>query len=147
MDNGVPDEPDVPEPLALADYQRLADFRFHVRRFFEFADASVEAAGVAPAQFQAMLAIRAHDGDAPMTITRLAERLLTKVNSTVELVQRLQAAGLVERTRSDADRRRIELSLTAKGVGLIEQLTAAQLREHRRNLPELERIVDELGKY
>ncbi len=147
MDNGVPDEPDVPEPLALADYQRLADFRFHVRRFFEFADASVEAAGVAPAQFQAMLAIRAHDGAAPMTITQLAERLLTKVNSTVELVQRLQAAGLVERTRSDADRRRIELSLTAKGIGLIEQLTAAQLREHRRNLPELERIVDELGKY
>ena len=147
MDNGVPDEPDLPEPLALADYQRLADFRFHVRRFFEFADASTEAAGVAPVQFQAMLAIRAHDGGAPMTITQLAERLLTKVNSTVELVQRLQTAGLVERARSDADRRRIELSLTKKGIRLVEQLTAAQLREHRRNLPELERIVDELGKY
>ncbi len=147
MDQGVQEEPDVPEPLALADYQRLADFRFHVRCFFEFADASTEAAGVAPAQFQAMLAIRAHDGDAPMTITQLAERLLTKVNSTVELVQRLQTAGLVDRSRSDADRRRIELKLTAKGADLVEHLTALQLREHRRNLPELERIVAELGKY
>lgn len=147
MDQGVQNEPDVPEPLALADYRRLADFRFHVRRFFEFADASTEQAGVAPVQFQAMLAIRAHDGDAPMTITQLAERLLTKVNSTVELVQRLQGAGLVERARSTADRRRIELGLTAKGEALVETLTAMQLREHRRNLPELERIVAELGKY
>ncbi|HEX7693413.1 MAG TPA: MarR family winged helix-turn-helix transcriptional regulator [Sphingomonas sp.] len=147
MDQGVQEEPDVPEPLVLADYQRLADFRFHVRRFFEFADESTEQAGVAPAQFQAMLAIRAHDGAAPMTITQLAERLLTKVNSTVELVQRLQHAGLVDRARSDADRRRIELKLTAKGEDLVERLTALQLREHRRNLPELERIVAELGKY
>ena len=131
--------------LDAVDYRSLADFRFHVRRFFAFSDETTKAAGVAPAQYQAMLAIRAHDGTAPMSISLLAERLFIKINSAVELVQRLETAGFVERMRSVRDNRRIELALTLLGCTVVERLAALHLAEHRRSLAELARIVAELG--
>jgi len=132
---------------AAADYRALADFRYHVRRFFAFSEETTKAAGVAPAQYQAMLAIRAHDTTGPMSISVLAERLFIKLNSAVELVQRLETAGMVERTRSKRDNRRVELTLTALGGLMVERLAALHLDEHRRGLTELARIVSELGVF
>ena len=133
--------------MEAADYRGLADFRYHVRRFFAFSEETTKKAGVAPAQYQAMLAIRAHDEARPMSVSVLADRLFIKLNSAVELVQRLETAGMVERKRSPRDHRRIELALTALGALMIEQLAALHLDEHRRGLAELARIVSELGMF
>ncbi|HEX4695242.1 MarR family transcriptional regulator [Sphingomonas sp.] len=116
-----------------------------MRRFFAFSEATTKAAGVAPAQYQAMLAIRAHDGPRAMDVTSLAERLCVKLNSAVELVARIEAAGLIERSRSVRDQRRIELRLTPRGLDLVDRIAAQHLAEHRRNLAELARIVAALG--
>lgn len=145
MNSLAPEGGEADGVLDAADYRSLADFRFHVRRFFAFSDETTRAAGVAPAQYQAMLAIRAHDRSVPMNISLLAERLFIKINSAVELVQRLETAGLVERARSMRDNRRVELALTMLGCAVIERLAALHLDEHRRGLAELARIVADLG--
>ena len=136
-----------PMSVDAPDYRALADFRYHVRRFFAFSEETTKAAGIAPAQYQAMLAIRAHAEPMPMSISQLAERLFIKLNSAVELVQRLEVAGLVDRARSVRDHRRVELALTAIGCAVIERLAELHIDEHRRGLAELARIVTELGAF
>lgn len=132
---------DLSSSPAAGDYESLADFRYELRGFFAFSAETIEAAGLAPAQYQAMLAIKAHRGPDPITVSALADRLFTRVNSTVGLVQRLEAAGLVERRRADADRRRIELRLTDRGDALTARLAALHLAEHRQRLPALARLI------
>ena len=127
-----------------AEYRSLAGFRQHMRGFFAFSEQTIQAAGVAPAQYQAMLAIRAHGTKPSITISGLAEQLMIRVNSAVELVQRLQAADMVCRMRSTADRRRIELSLTPKGSAVLAALAALHVDEHRRRLPELIALMETL---
>ncbi len=132
-------------PIDDVGYRSLASFRFHVRRFFAFSEATIAAAGLSSGQYQAMLAIRAYEGGAPITVSQLAASLFVKVNSTVELVQRLESAGMVCRTRSEIDRRRIELTLTTTGAALLDRLATEHIAEHRRYLPDLAQIVAGLG--
>lgn len=135
-------KPIRPVTLDAAAYESLAGFRYHVRRFFAFSEAAIGAAGLQPAQYQAMLAIQAHTGAEPITISRLAERLFIRLNSAVELVGRLEAGGLVERTRATADRRRIELTLTDHGTAILAPLAKLHLDEHREHLPELMQTLE-----
>lgn len=139
--DGMHDAGAEAQSLALADYQSLAGFRFHVRRFFAFSEAAIEAAGLSPTQYQALLAIKADAGSAPITMTELADRLFIRLNSAVELVGRMEAAGLVHRHRADVDRRRIEIELTARGEALLEPLARQHLKQHREHLPELMRLL------
>jgi len=59
----------------------------------------------------------------------------------VELVDRLVDHHLVKRTPSAADRRRVEVRLTAKGEAIIRKLSAAHLAELREHGPELHRLL------
>lgn len=54
----------------------------------------------------------------PISVNRLAEMLVVHQASASLLVTRLEARGLVQRTRSAKDRRVVELSLTAAGKAL-----------------------------
>jgi MarR family transcriptional regulator, organic hydroperoxide resistance regulator len=54
----------------------------------------------------------------PATVTGLGERLHLDSGTLSPLLKRLEAAGLVVRTRSQEDERSVEVSLTAAGVAL-----------------------------
>jgi DNA-binding MarR family transcriptional regulator len=71
-----------------------------------------------------------------MTVNDLAEQLLLKPQTAVELVDRLEDAGLVRRERDEVDRRRVFLSLTARANRLLEKLSAEHLAQIRRDAPE-----------
>lgn len=115
--------------LTAADYQALAAFRHGVRRYLAFTEAGARAVGLTSQQHQALLAIKAHPGEGPMTIGELAEQLLIKHHSAVELVGRLFKAGFVERAEAEEDRRRVLLSLSAMGEQTLAALSANNLRE------------------
>ena len=55
------------------------------------------AAGLTPAQHQLLLAVRGHDGDP--TIGDVAEHLMLRHHSAVELVDRAERAGLLAAAR------------------------------------------------
>lgn len=122
-------------PLRAEDYQALGAFRYALRRFLAFSEAGSTKLGLSPQQHQAILAIKAHPGPEPMTIGGLAECLLIKNHSAVGLVERLVRRGLVVRSRSEQDRRRIALEITPEAAAMLETIS-------RKNLGELNRSAD-----
>ncbi|TIX36407.1 MAG: MarR family transcriptional regulator, partial [Mesorhizobium sp.] len=75
--------------ISQADYQRLSEFRYLIRRFLEFSQVQANEAGLTPRQHQALLAIKGFPGAGPVTVGDLAERLRIRHHSAVELVDRL----------------------------------------------------------
>ena len=67
----------------------------------------------------------------------LAERLQLQHHSTVELVNRLSAGGLVRRSRAGEDRRQVLLELTAKGEKVLRELSMGHKAELRTQGPAL----------
>jgi DNA-binding MarR family transcriptional regulator len=116
------------------DYEELLGFRTALRRFLRWSEDQARAAGLTPAQHQLLLAIKGHPGDAAPTIGELADYLVSKHHSVVELIDRAVDAGLVERRRDDEDHRIVHLSLTTLGEERIEDLSRLHLEELR-NLP------------
>ena len=93
-------------PVTDAEYQMLAKFRRALRSFLHFSEEAAKAAGITPAQHQLMLTIRgAEEGEAP-TIGDVAGWMKLRHHSTVELVDRAEAAGLVKRIQDEEDQRR-----------------------------------------
>jgi len=135
-------QPQKPRPaISQADYQRLAEFRYLIRRFLEFSQVQANDAGLTPRQHQALLAIKGFPGSGPVTIGDLAERLRIRHHSAVELVNRLCEAGLVARDQDKQDNRRVLLQLTERADDHLAELSAAHLDELSRIEPMLKRLL------
>jgi len=127
--------------LTREDYQNLLVFRTSLRRFQHWSQTQARTAGLTPAQHQLLLAVKGHRGGRGPTIGDLANYLLLRHHSTVELVDRAEAAGLVERWDDDDDGRITRVRLTADGEGRLSQLAAAHLSELQRLAPILDELV------
>jgi DNA-binding MarR family transcriptional regulator len=86
-------------------------------------------AGLTHVQHQLLVAIKGHPGDTAPAISELADYLLLRPNSTAELVNRAEAAGLVRRKSDLFDGRVVRVELTPKGDQLVVGLTKAHLAE------------------
>lgn len=128
--------------LEPAEYQKLAAFRYALRRFLSFSEMAAAEVGLAAQQYQALLAIKGRQGHDSVTINELAHLLLIKHNSAVGLVDRLEAEGLLKRSVDAADRRKVNLRLTPRGSRIFERLAAAHREELRRIGPELAEFLD-----
>lgn len=125
------------------DYRRLLGFRTGLRRFLRWSEDEASAAGLTPAQHQLLLAVRGHPGPAGPTVGELAEYLVLRHHSVVELIDRAAKAGLVERVGDEADHRVVHLRLTPRGEHAIEQLSRLHLEELRRLAPLLGSLEDD----
>jgi len=117
--------------VADRDYKALATFRRALRQFLAFSESAARAAGIPPKQHQALLAIKSRVGEPAVTVGELAQDLLIAPHSAAELVNRLARAGLVTRHRSPAERRKVELALTARADEVLRALSEAHLAELR----------------
>jgi DNA-binding MarR family transcriptional regulator len=134
------------ETLDERDYATLASFRRSLRVFLAFSEDAARKAGLPSQQHQAILAIRGLAPEAGMSVNDLAEQLLLKPQTAVELVDRLEDAGLVRRERDEVDRRRVFLSLTAKANRLLEKLSAEHLAQIRRDAPQLIALLRDVAR-
>lgn len=125
--------------LTDEDYRTLGEFRRAIRQFLAFSEQGARDHGLSAQQHQALLAIRAHAGPGPISIGELADSLLIKNHSAVELVARLVERNLVARRESDADRRRVVLALKPDGAKALETIS-------RRNLDRLNHGADILAE-
>lgn len=134
----------MPSPrLSDADYVLLAEFRHELRLFLAFSEAEAKTVGLTPQQHQVLLAVRA-SADTP-TVGYLAERLVLRHHSVVELINRLEERGLLARTRSAEDGRQAHVSITSAGEQLLGQLTLAHRGELRRAAPNLLGVLQRLS--
>ena len=125
--------------LTQQDFERLLEFRVTLRRFQRWSEDQAKAAGLTHVQHQLLVAIKGHPGDRPPTVGDLAGYLLLRPHSAVELVDRAEAAGLVERTPDREDGRVVRVRLTAVGEEILQRLT----RAHLERLHELAAVLDE----
>jgi DNA-binding MarR family transcriptional regulator len=72
-----------------------------------------------------------------VSMSELAVARNVALNTATSLVDRLVAAGLVERRGDPGDRRVVRVVLTAKGAALVEQLRAIRREAIRRLLDDL----------
>ncbi len=116
-------------PLPDSAYARLLALRTGLRHFEAWSAAQARAAGLTPAHHQLLLAIRGHGDPNGPTIGEVADYLLLRHHSAVGLIDRAEAAGLVQRTRSEDDHRVVRLRLTDEGAARLEALSALHLEE------------------
>lgn len=133
---------EVPQ-LTREDYENLLAFRTGLRRFQHWSQNRARAAGLTPAQHQLLLAIKGHPGRQGPAVSELADCLLLRHHSTVELIDRAEAAGLVERWGDDDDGRVTRIRLSADGEKRLAQLAPAHLEELRSLAPVLDKLVAE----
>jgi DNA-binding MarR family transcriptional regulator len=123
--------------LAASDYLALAELRYQLRLFLHFSEQASRKMSLEPQQHQLMLALKGLAPGTRPTIGTLAERMQLQHHSTVELVNRLSAGGLVRRHRDVEDRRQVLLGLTTKGEKVLRELSIGHKAELRTQGPAL----------
>jgi len=130
--------PDGPRP----DYEALLAFRTALRRFHHWSEEQARAVGLTHAQHQLLLAVKGHPDERGPTIGDVASYLLLRHHSAVELINRAQAGGFVERERDTDDARVVRLHLTEQGSSCIEQLAQLHVDELLQLAPLLRHVID-----
>ncbi len=118
----------------LAQEVYLSLFRTHEALLFEF-KLLLKEQGLSDPQYNVLRILR---GNAKrLQVYRVAELMLTREPDITRLFDRLVRAELVERTRSEADRRVVWVSLTTRGRELVDRLDRPVMTLHRKQLGRL----------
>jgi DNA-binding MarR family transcriptional regulator len=131
----------APRAFAQADYKRLAELRYLLRRFLVFSERAAKEAGLTAQQHQALLAIKGYGDDRPVTTGALAERLSIRHHSAVGLIDRLVSKSLVSRQSGSDDRRQVLIRLTPKADNLLAKLSSAHHDELEQLAPLLQGLL------
>lgn len=137
----TPRKPRKPSALTKAGYEALAEFRSELRAFLAFSEKAAVEAGLTPQQHQLMLAIMGAPGRESLSIGEIAERLLVRHHTIVELVDRLVDLGLVARAADPSDGRKIQVVLTRNGKATIDKLSSIHVEELNNIKPTLRKLL------
>jgi DNA-binding MarR family transcriptional regulator len=129
------------QALTDADFKNLLAFRTGLRRFLHWSQTQARAAGLTPRQHQLLVAIKGHPHPLGPAVSDLADYLLLRHHSVVELIDRAALAGLVERHADPADGRVSRVRLTPAGEQSLARLAPAHLDELRTLAPILNQLV------
>jgi MarR family transcriptional regulator, 2-MHQ and catechol-resistance regulon repressor len=126
---------ELPEQEAMLNILRTADrlqIRF-ARLFRKF--------GLTPQQYNVLRIVRGEGR--PLPILEIAARMITVVPGITGLIDRLEAANLVERKRCDEDRRVTYVAVTPQALDILEQIDGPLEELHKQTLGHL--TPDELS--
>src|SRR4051812_12576355 len=116
-----------PEQEALLNIERTAAVLGHA-----FAEA-LKPYGVSPTQYNVLRILRGA-GKNGLCRNEVRDRLVAQVPDVTRLLDRMEDAGLVERERSEVDRRLVATRITKQGLRLLEQLDTPVAEAHSRQL-------------
>ena len=106
--------------------------------------------GITATQYNVLRILRGA-GETGLCRAEVMERMITLVPDATRLLDRMEAAGLLERQRSREDRRFVTTRITADGLSLLEELDEPVRDLHRRHLGALEsgqlrKLIDLLNR-
>jgi DNA-binding MarR family transcriptional regulator len=130
--------------LTNADYERLAEFRYGLRRFLHWSEQQARQTGITPTQHQLLLAIRSSRDPRGATVGEVAEVLIIRHHSAVELIDRARDAGLVTRERDPDTHSVVHLKLTDFGALTLSALSEVHLRELAQLAPTMQALFGAL---
>ncbi len=76
--------------------------------------------GISPEQYNLLRILRGMHPE-PATVKLLTDRMIDKMSNASRLVEKLRLKGLVERNECPSDRRRVDVSITEKGLALLKK--------------------------
>lgn len=124
------------------DYRTLANFRYQLRQYLHFSEQAAYSVGLTAQRYTALIyLVGLTDESDEMTVGQLAELLLVKHHSAGELVDRMEADGLVIRVPSKRDHRQVCVEITAKGKDLLDRLASIHKEELQRIGPQLRNLL------
>ncbi|HZC53549.1 MAG TPA: MarR family transcriptional regulator [Mycobacterium sp.] len=141
----MPQRPRARRRVGQAEYARLLTVRTALRRFERWSAEQAAAHGVTASQHQLLLAVRGHPEPQGPTISQVADYLLIRNHSAVELAGRTERAGLIHRVRDDADHRVVRLQLSGAGSQLLAALSRSHLDELASLTPLFESLIKALA--
>lgn len=92
--------------------------------------------GITAQQYNVLRILRGA-GPEGLPILEIGVRMVTRVPDVTRLVDRMEAARLVSRARSDTDRRVVRTTLTLEGTRIVDSLLEPVSELHRRQLSHL----------
>ena len=119
----------MPRDVTKPELERLSEFRYQMRKFQRFSEQASRARGITPLQYLLLLHIKGFPGREHASVGELAERLQASQHGVVALVSRCESRGLVCRTPSDEDGRKVEVRLLPPGETRLLQLAALHRAE------------------
>jgi DNA-binding MarR family transcriptional regulator len=111
------------QPLLLGNQLCFAVYST-AHAFNRFYKPMLDRLGLTYPQYLAMLVLWEEDG---LPVKEIGERLFLDSGTLTPLLKRLEAAGLVKRTRSTEDERQVIVALTAQGEALKEKARSLPL--------------------
>lgn len=111
------------------DFEHLLELRTGLRRFLRWSEAQAQAVGLTGAKHQLLLAVKGHPDPAGPTVGELADYLVLRHHSAVELVDRAAKDGLVKRTPEPTNKSIVRVTLTRAGAAKLDTLASAHLEE------------------
>ena len=143
-------EPARPEPADPAGDESLADaFGAVARQLRERSAETLAPWDITPAHLRALRMLARHG---TMRLSELSDRLQIAPRTATEVVDALEARGLVRRRADPADRRAVLAEVTERGTGMLAEIRAARGTEAGRifgrlgpaDRAELARILGQL---
>lgn len=105
---------------------------------------------ISPEQFNVLRILRGSHPK-PMRLADIADRMIEKNSNCTRLVEKLKQKKLVDRQLCESNRRQVDISITPKGLKLLEnidsdnnQLLSFQKSISKSEAEELNRILDKL---
>ena len=128
--------------------QDLAELSYYVVCLRSLGCRTAREEGLAPREYELLLAVKALSPDTHRGISELAEWLHMQHHGVVELATRLQRRGLLRRYHDQKDGRHARLALTVQGARVLRELVGrenARLRSSAgQAVSSLQRIVAKL---
>jgi DNA-binding MarR family transcriptional regulator len=93
--------------------------------------------GITPTQYNVLRILRGA-GEAGLCRSEIIERMIARVPDATRLLDRMEAVDLVERERSEEDRRFVTTRITEAGLRLLVELDATILELHQRQFAALD---------
>jgi DNA-binding MarR family transcriptional regulator len=118
--------------LQKSDFVARARFRHQLRLFDRFTEEASLAVGITVTQYQLLLQVNGRPDRDWALVGELAECLVLRHHTAVELVSRCEAAGLVRREREKDDQRKVRVLLTTAGERAVERVARSHFQELQR---------------
>jgi DNA-binding MarR family transcriptional regulator len=93
--------------------------------------------GISPQQFNVLRILRGQKGE-PVTIQLIQERMLDRMSNASRLVDKLYLKQLVNRETNSNDRRQVDITITEKGLSLLDKID--------KDFPNLQREIIRLSE-
>lgn len=115
--------------LAQPEFERLLELRTGLRKFLRWSEEQARGAGLTPAKHQLLLAVKGHPEAEGPTVGDIANYLVLRHHSAVELIDRAEADGLVRRDPDVDNRSAVRVTLTPLGMEKLDALTKTHVQE------------------